>query len=172
MKANRLMLRITVGLALALIIVALPVYAATRCEDLAGQKLAETTITSARIVAAGAFDPPSQPDAGPGADAAAYKDLPAFCRVMATIKPSKDSDIKMEVWMPVTGWTGRYEGVGNGGFAGSIIYLGLAGALRQGSAVAGTDTGHAGSEVEATWDQGRTEERTDSEKHDSHVCAV
>ncbi|PYP82735.1 MAG: tannase/feruloyl esterase family alpha/beta hydrolase [Candidatus Angelobacter sp. Gp1-AA117] len=166
------MLRITVGLALALIIVALPVYAATRCEDLAGQKLADTTITSARIVAAGAFDPPSQPDAGPGADAAAYKDLPAFCRVMATIKPSKDSDIKMEVWMPVTGWTGRYEGVGNGGFAGSIIYLGLAGALRQGSAVAGTDTGHSASVVDATWALGHPEKITDFGYRAIHEMAV
>ena len=121
----------------AMIIVALAgsmtVSAATKCEELAGLKLADTTITSAQEVAAGAFVPPT-PEAPGAAPATAYKDLPAFCRVTAELKPAKDSDIKMEVWMPISGWTGRYEGVGNGGFAGSILYQGLAGALRQGSA--------------------------------------
>ena len=135
--------------------------AATKCEELAKQTLADTTITSAEVVAAGAFVPPSQPLAGGEADASAYKNLPAFCRVTATLKPSKDSDIKIEVWMPVSGWTGRYEGVGNGGFAGSIIYPAMAGALRQGSAVAGTDTGHSASVVDARWALGHPEKITD-----------
>jgi len=158
MTQYKSMLRV---LAVLLVIAAVPLMAATKCEDLAGQKLPDTTITSAQVVAAGAFAPPSQPDAGPGADAAAYKDLPVFCRVAATIKPSPDSEIRMEVWMPVSGWTGRYEGVGNGGFAGSILYPGLAGALRQGSAVAGTDTGHSASVVDARWALGHPEKITD-----------
>src|SRR5438270_231107 len=156
----------------ALLFAALPAGAATKCENLASQKLPDTTITSAEIVAAGAFVPPAQPDSGPGADPAAYKDLPAFCRVTAEIKPSKDSDIKMEVWMPVSGWTGRYEGVGNGGFAGSIIYLGLAGALRQGSAVAGTDTGQSARVGGATWSLGHPEKITDFGYRAIHEMAV
>ena len=149
---------------LAIIIVALAgsmtVSAATRCEELAGLKLAGTTITSAQEVAAGAFVSPA-PEAPGASPAAAFKDLPAFCRVTAEIKPAKDSEIKMEMWMPISGWTGRYEGVGNGGFAGSITYLGLAGALRQGSVAASTDTGHIGTPVDASWALGHPDKITD-----------
>jgi feruloyl esterase len=70
--------------------------------------------------------------------------LPAFCRVAATLKPTADSNIKIEVWMPASGWNGRFQGVGNGGWDGSIAYAGLASALRRGYAAGSTDTGHAG----------------------------
>jgi hypothetical protein len=30
----------------------------------------------------------------------------SFCRVAATLKPSGDSDIKIEVWLPLSGWNG------------------------------------------------------------------
>src|SRR2546423_7673350 len=119
-------------IAVLMLAVSMSASAATKCEGLGGLKLPDTPIPLAQVVGAGAFVPPA-PEAPGASSAAAYKDLPAFCRVAAEIKPAKDSDIKMEVWMPVSGWTGRYEGVGNGGFAGSITYLGLAGALRQGS---------------------------------------
>ena len=46
--------------------------------------------------------------------------MPAFCRVAATLKPTSDSDIKMEVWMPESGWNGKFQAVGNGGWAGAI----------------------------------------------------
>jgi tannase/feruloyl esterase len=144
-----------------LILISLPLTAATKCEDLAGMKLADTTITSAQVVAAGAFVAPETPFNGDETISRGYKDLPAFCRVTATIKPSKDSDIRIEVWMPVSGWTGRYEGVGNGGFAGSIIYPAMAGALRQGSAAAATDTGHQAAVIDATWALGHPEKITD-----------
>src|SRR5262245_1514359 len=91
------------------------------CDSLAALKLPDTTITSAQQVAAGQFVPP-----GASAPPASVKNLPAFCRVQATIKPAKDSDIKIEVWMPLTGWNGKYRGQGNGGFAGFIFYPGLA----------------------------------------------
>jgi feruloyl esterase len=64
--------------------------------------------------------------------------------VAATLKPSSDSDIKIEVWMPAAGWNGKFQGVGNGGWAGSISYSALAAALAAGYATASTDTGHAG----------------------------
>ena len=57
------------------------------------------------------------------------KNLPAFCRVAATIRPSKDSDIKIEVWLPADGWNGKFQGVGNGGWTGSISYPALMAAL-------------------------------------------
>jgi feruloyl esterase len=69
------------------------------------------------------------------------------------IQPSSDSHINFEVWLPTSGWNGNFMGIGNGGAAGSIIYdgslvgtsaPGLAQALKDGFATAGTDAGHQG----------------------------
>jgi len=126
------------------------------CEKLAELKLANTTITAAQSVAAGAFTPP-------GATNAPYKNLPAFCRVTGVIKPTDDSEIRFEVWMPTQGWNGRFQGIGNGGFAGSISYGGpaggLGGALARGYAAASTDTGHVGST--GSWALGHPEKIVD-----------
>ena len=116
-------------------VLAVPAYAAP-CESLSALKLADTTITSAQSVAAGA--------AGGGGRGAAAAPLPAYCRVQATIKPSSDSEIKIEVWMPATGWNGKFQGVGNGGWSGSIGTAALQTAIRAGYASASTDTGHDG----------------------------
>ena len=75
---------------------------------------------------------------------ASFADLPAFCRVSMTIAPSSDSDIKTEIWLPVAGWNGKFQEVGNGGWNGFIQYAALATALRRGYAAASTDTGHVG----------------------------
>jgi feruloyl esterase len=64
--------------------------------------------------------------------------------VAATIKPTSDSDIKVEVWLPTSGWNGKFQAVGNGGWAGVISYRELGDALRRGYATASTDTGHVG----------------------------
>lgn len=112
--------------------------AATSCEDLAKLALPNTTITLAQPVAAGAL-----PATGRG-NANAFADLPAFCRVAATLKPTSDSDIKIEVWLPANGWNGKFEAVGNGGWQGNVDQNALAAALRRGYAAASTDTGHDG----------------------------
>lgn len=126
------------------------------CEKLAELKLGNTTITAVQTVAAGAFTPPT-------GSAAPYKALPAFCRVTGVIKPTTDSEIKFEVWMPSSGWNGKFQGIGNGGFAGSISYGGpaggLGGAVARGYAAASTDTGHTGGE--ATWALGHPEKIVD-----------
>ena len=70
---------------------------------------------------------------------------PAFCRVAATLKPTSDSDIKVEVWLPLSGWNGKFLGVGNFGWAGSLMLAGMLTGLQEGYAVASTDTGHDGS---------------------------
>jgi feruloyl esterase len=129
---------------------------AASCESLNGLKLADTTITSAQTVAAGAFIPP-----GMTAPPASVKNLPAFCRVIAEIKPAKDSDIMIEAWMPLTGWNGRYRGQGTGGFSGRIDYPGLALAVARGYAAASTDTGHAAPGTEATWALGHPDKIVD-----------
>ncbi len=121
------------------------------CEGLADLKLPNTTITAAQSVAAGAFTL--------AGTAATYKELPAFCRVTGVIKPTSDSEIKFEVWMPSSNWNGKFQGIGNGGFAGSVSYAGLAGALARGYAAASTDTGHGGSD--ASWALGHPEKIVD-----------
>jgi Tannase and feruloyl esterase len=134
--------------------------AAQLCETLASLKLPDTTITVAESVAAGAFVLPIT--TGPGGAPVSFKDLPAFCRVAATIRPTRDSDIKVEVWMPTEGWNGRFRGRGNGGFAGSIAYAGIGISLKQGYAVASTDTGHASPQMtDAKWALGHPEKIAD-----------
>lgn len=146
-----------VHLALLLILLALSGSAnAATCESMAALKLPDTTITLAQPVAAGAFIPP-----GASAPPASVKNVPAFCRVATTIKPAKDSEIKMEVWLPLAGWNGKYRGVGNGGFAGSIFYPGLAAAVSAGYASASTDTGHSGAPVNASWALGHPDKIVD-----------
>jgi feruloyl esterase len=128
-------------LALTLAFVPAIAAAATQCENLASTTLPRATITSASLVEAGAF--PAPPGRGPNAGAV-YKTLPAFCRVATTLKPSSDSEIKIEVWMPASQWNGKLQAVGNGAWAGSISYPAMATALAAGYAAASTNTGHDG----------------------------
>ena len=124
----------------ALLVTAIPA-AAAPCESLSTLKLPDTTITMAQSVAAGAF---STGAAGGRGGGNAYANLPPFCRVALTIKPSSDSDIKVEVWMPMTGWNGKFQGVGNGAWNGAVQTAALATGLARGYAMASTDTGHEG----------------------------
>ena len=141
----------------------------TSCESLASLKLPDTTVTLAQTVAAGQFKPPipgpgccapagALPALGPtgrgrgaappagvgGRGASAFLSLPAFCRVAAEIKPTDDSDIKIEVWLPVSGWNGKFQATGNGGWSGAIGIAAMGQALARGYTTTGTDTGHEG----------------------------
>jgi len=117
-----------------------PAAHAASCADLAKLALPDTTVTSADVVAPGAF----KPSTGPAAAQAVYARLPGFCRVAATLRPTSDSDIKIEVWLPAAGWNGKFQAVGNGNWAGTISYNALATAVAGGYATASTDTGHTG----------------------------
>src|SRR5262245_32845819 len=132
----------TVALALVLWVALASRADAASCESLASLVLPQATVTAAESVTAAAFVPP-----GPPPSAATTRILaiaPAFCRVTATLTPTSDSDIKIEVWLPVSGWNGKFQAVGNGGWLGSIPYSGLGEALFAGYATAATDTGHVG----------------------------
>ena len=111
--------------------------AASSCASLSALAVPNATITLAQAVEAGPFTVP-------GPDAGSPRTLPAFCRVAATLKPTADSDIKIEVWMPTAGWNGKYQAVGNGAFNGSIAYPAMMAALARGYATSSTDTGHTG----------------------------
>ncbi|MGA8011712.1 MAG: tannase/feruloyl esterase family alpha/beta hydrolase [Candidatus Acidiferrales bacterium] len=132
-----------------------PAFAQKSCDSLTTLTLANTTITSATSVAAGAFKPP----AGPG-QPAPTDPLPAFCRVAAVARPTSDSEIKFEVWMPATSWNGKYEQVGNGGFAGTIPLSSMSEPLLRGYSTAGTDDGHS-SGVDPGWMIGHPEKVAD-----------
>lgn len=119
------------------------VYAAPdSCDRLAQTTLPDTTITLARSVPTGDFTPPYGPPVA---------QLPAFCRVTGVIKPTPDSLIKFEAWLPASGWNRKYLGAGNGGFAGDINFEGMGVNLKRGYATASTDTGHEASGIDATW---------------------
>lgn len=121
--------------------IAVPSFAAS-CESLASLALPDTTINSTQVVPAGQFTPPGAAAKGKGANI--YKELPEFCRVAATLKPSSDSDIKIEVWLPASNWNRKLQAVGNGGWAGVISYSAMADAVKAGYASVSTDTGHVG----------------------------
>jgi feruloyl esterase len=96
---------------LFVLFLALPLSAATTCESLTALQLPSGKIDSAQTVAAGAFTPPVTP--GRAARGNPYADLPTFCRITATLTPTTDSDIKIEVWLPATStWNHKYEAVG------------------------------------------------------------
>src|SRR5262245_21913580 len=126
------------ALGLAWLVQASAVAEGDACRDLERMALANVSIGSAAPVAAGAFKPDAQTDAGD------FSTLPAFCRVVATLKPTTDSEIAVEIWLPASGWNGKFQAVGNGAFNGTIAYPAMARALARGYAAASTDTGHTG----------------------------
>jgi feruloyl esterase len=149
--------------ALAALVTRGPVVSAAgmACNALSDLKLQDTTITMAEAVAAGTFTPPRTQ---------AAISVP-FCRVTGTIKPTSDSDIKFELWLPQTSaWSGRYQTVGNGGFAGNIRYDLMVGPLLGGTAVASTDDGHSATATPgATWALNHPEKIADYAYRAVHV---
>lgn len=132
--------------------VAVPASAATSCQALASLTLPGASIASAVSVPAGNFTPP---------DGKPIANLPAFCRVTGVISPTPDSNIRFEVWMPSADWNGKFEGAGNGGFAGVINYSDMAAAISRGYATASTDTGHQAGGTDAAWALGHPEKIAD-----------
>jgi feruloyl esterase len=109
----------------SLVVVLLGATLATPCQGLKSLSLPQTSITAAELVVA-------QPT------------IPSYCRVTLVLAPSADSEIKVELWLPVENWNGKFLGVGNGNWGGSIQgYAEMQNALRLGYATAGTDTGHS-----------------------------
>jgi len=82
-------------------------------------------VTSAELVAGAAGTPPS-------------------CRVKATASPVAGSRIGFEVWLPTSGWNGKLQMYGNGGYSSAIPAAAMQKGLQAGYAVVGTDTGHTG----------------------------
>jgi feruloyl esterase len=124
---------------------------AANCASLSELQLPDATIVAAQSV-------PKGPLAAGGRTVAIAVE---FCRVTMVVKPSEDSDIQVEVWLPASRWNGKFQGIGNGGFAGSIDWNGLAGAVARGYAAAATDTGHEAGGTDASWALNHPEKITD-----------
>lgn len=114
--------------------------AQNKCQDLNALSLPGVTITTAEFIPAGPLKLPANAPAFPSAPSMS---MPSHCRVSAVLHPSSDSHIEMELWLPKE-WNGNFQGVGNGGFAGSISYSAMVAALLEGYATASNDTGHKG----------------------------
>ncbi|MCC7462841.1 MAG: tannase/feruloyl esterase family alpha/beta hydrolase [Gammaproteobacteria bacterium] len=124
------------------------------CEVLAGLKLPHATVTSAR-------DAPAESIAA-AFGAPGRIDVPARCVVKVISRPSADSEIGIEIWLPLAGWNGKYLQVGNGGWSGAVVTSALAWAVQRGYATAGTDDGHRGSAAGgAQWAVGHPEKVID-----------
>jgi feruloyl esterase len=134
------------------------------CAALKTLSLPTVTITAAEFVAAGAAAP------GRGGRGTASEPMPAYCRVAATLTPSSDSHIEMELWLPAAGWNGKFLALGNGGWAGTISLDAMAAPLRRGYATASNDTGHTGGS--ASFAVGHPEKVVDFAYRAMHEMAV
>lgn len=109
---------------------------AKSCEELASISLPYITITSAQIVAAGKFTPP-----GPERGASQFAELPEFCRVTAIAKPTGESNTKIDVWLPISGWNGKFQpGSLGSGIPGGVRYGPLAALLKRGYTTGATSS--------------------------------
>jgi feruloyl esterase len=148
---NRIFWEITLALTVA------GLAGAATCESLTALALPNTTVTSAQ----------STNSAG---SAVGSQVLPAFCRVAATIRPTSDSDIRIEVWLPLEGWNGNLLANGNGGWSGSINPQALGAGLMRGYASAMSDLGHEGSS--ASFALGHPEKLVDYGYRAAHEMVV
>jgi len=128
-----------------------PQVAATKagdCSALTGVASEMATITSATPVAA-------------AETIGTTKVTAPFCRVQGVARPSSDSLINFEVWLPTaSAWSGRLKTDGTGGYAGATPVARMAADLAAGFVVAGSDMGHAGGES-ADWTMGHPEKVKD-----------
>ena len=98
---------------------------------------------------------------------------PAHCRVRGTI----DEEIHFELLLPLAGdWNGRFLMGGGGGFVGSVQnqalqFAGPVSVLTRGFATAGTDTGHQGPGIDASWALDRPDREVNFGHRAVHVTA-
>ena len=155
------------ALLIGLVFAPSPVAAQTACADLARTALPGGSVSSAQPMAS--FD--------------ALADVPKttaavapFCRIVGSLRPTPDSDIRFEVWLPSADrWNGKFQAVGNGGFQGILNHRAMIPGLRRGYAVMTTDLGHtnvAGSTEDATWAPKHPEKVVDYAYRGEHLSTL
>src|SRR5262249_46739686 len=118
------------------------------CANLSNLNLPDTAITSAAL------------------------DASERCVVQGVIHPTKDSEIRFELWLPANGWNGKYLQVGNGGWAGQINTAAMTDPAQRGYAVASTDDGHDSAIPGAAWAMGHPEKLIDFGYRAVHETSV
>jgi hypothetical protein len=144
---------------------------AATCESLRDMKLDHVAIVAADVVPTGQFVLPGRARTVSPEFFTGFRRLPAFCRVQAVARPTADSNIGIEVWLPTSGWNGRYLGVGNGSYGGSINYYRLGEALNVRYVSSSTDTGHRGAPRDRSWATGHREKQIDFDYRAVHETA-
>src|SRR6267142_2122248 len=120
-----------------------------------------TTVTAATLVTSGTVVTPA---------GATFSNLPAFCRVQGVSKPSTDSNILFEAWLPASTWNGKFLSAGEGGYVGTIGYAAIALNLQKGYATVSTDTGHVASDT--WWAVGHPEKAKDYLYRAKHLVTI
>src|SRR5215831_15860266 len=142
------------------------------CESLRRVAIPQTRILGAETIERGAFKLPVELPPWMAAAAGIFKILPAFCRVTVEATPSRDSRIRIEIWLPADNWNGEFQAHGNGGFAGELDYVHLATSILGGYTSASTDTGHSAMATDAAWALGHPEKVTDFGYRAIHVMTA
>ena len=125
------------------------------CESLLSLHLPDTLVTLAQSIPAGNFQPPGS--------TTTYVNLPAFCRVTATVSPVPDSSIGIEVWLPMTTWNGKYQQSGSHGYGGTFYWGEMVRQIQRGYATGITNDGHTGTAnpFDVSWAFGHPEKVND-----------
>ncbi len=113
------------------------------CEALARLALPQATVAQATAERSATF----HEEQGPGGKPRDHADVPPFCRVLGTATPVPTSKIGFEIWLPLGGWSGRLQAIGNGAYDSRIYYAQMAQRVRAGDVVVATDTGHKGGDL-------------------------
>jgi Tannase and feruloyl esterase len=140
---------------------------ARNCENLRNFKLENAAVESAQAQSAGRVL-----QWRTALNGMPFFTVPSSCRIHVVSTPSSDSHIEIEVWLPLTDWNGKFQGLGNGGLAGSIDKMALALALQKGYAAASTDTGHGAGDRDGSWALGHIEKIRDYGYRAIHETAV
>ncbi|HKD42676.1 MAG TPA: tannase/feruloyl esterase family alpha/beta hydrolase [Myxococcaceae bacterium] len=136
-------------LAIALATVLSASASAASCPELADISLPSAIITSAVVI---------------GASGA----VPAHCKVNGVATPTAKSSVQFEVRLPLSAWNGKFNGIGNGGYGGTIPATDGASLIRN-YATAATDMGHSSSDP--VWALGHPERIADWGYRANHVTA-
>ena len=127
---------------------------AMTCDELAGVAWSGFALDEVSEIAAGTNDP-------------------AHCRVRGTI----DDEIRFELLLPLPAdWNGRFLMGGGGGYVGSVQnqalqFAGPESVLSRGFATVGTDTGHRGLGIDASWALNRPDREVNFGHRAIHVTA-
>ncbi len=163
---------------------ALPPFAGTPCESLKSLRIPDTTIQTAEFIDTEWREPTRGGRGGDPGMRALTAETPQgrggggrpplsvkgpFCRVVGVVEPA----IQFEVWLPPAEgnkkWNGKFNGVGNGGLAGSINYRAMSQALERGYTTASTDTGHKDGPENEAWPMEKPELLLDFASRSIHM---